>query len=89
MSDIETLIKDCENWANNHKNENFLLTYSSVVELLEILKKEREAVAIKKTKDHVSGLYGGICPECHNWIPSIHSFCGFCGQTIKWDSEEV
>lgn len=43
--DKETIIKGCENWVNNHEGENFLLTYSSVVELLALL-KEQEAMNI-------------------------------------------
>lgn len=43
--DKEIIIKGCENWVNNHKDENFLLTYSSVVELLALL-KEQEAMNI-------------------------------------------
>ena len=46
--------------------------------------KEREVATIKKTKEHGFGVYGGICPKCHNWIQSAHSFCGFCGQAVKW-----
>ena len=46
--------------------------------------KEQEAVTIKKTKEHGFGVYGGICPKCRNWIQSAHSFCGFCGQAVKW-----
>lgn len=49
------------------------------------LLKEQEAVTIKKTKEHGFGVYGGICPKCRNWIQSAHSFCGFCGQAVKWD----
>jgi len=48
------------------------------------LLKEQEAVTIKKTKEHGFGVYGGICPKCRNWIQSAHSFCGFCGQAVKW-----
>lgn len=47
--------------------------------------KEQEAVTIKKTKEHGFGVYGGICPKCRNWIQSAHSFCGFCGQAVKWE----
>ena len=43
--DKEIIIKGCENWVNNHKGENFLLTYSSVVELLAVL-KEYEAMNV-------------------------------------------
>lgn len=49
------------------------------------LLKEHEAVTIKKTKEHGFGVYGGICPKCRNWIQSAHSFCGFCGQAVKWE----
>ena len=49
------------------------------------LLKEQEAVTIKKTKEHGFGVYGGICPKCRNWIQSAHSFCGFCGQEVKWE----
>jgi len=53
-------------------------------EQIEKLLKEQEAVTIKKTKEHGFGVYGGICPKCRNWIQSAHSFCGFCGQAVKW-----
>ena len=43
--DKETIIRGCENWVNTHKGENYLLTYSSVVELLAVL-KEQEAMGI-------------------------------------------
>lgn len=49
------------------------------------LLKEHEAVTIKKTKEHGFGVYGGICPKCRNWIQSAHTFCGFCGQAVKWE----
>ncbi len=44
MSNKEIIIKGCENWVNNHKDENFLLTYSSVVELLTLLKKQQDEI---------------------------------------------
>ena len=50
-----------------------------------VLLKEQEAATIKKTKEHGFGVYGGICPKCRNWIQSAHSFCGFCGQEVKWE----
>lgn len=43
MSDRETIIKNCENWVNTHEGENYLLTYSSVVELLTALKEQEIA----------------------------------------------
>ena len=41
--DKETIIKGCEDWVNNHEGENYLLTYSSVVELLAVLKEQEIA----------------------------------------------
>ncbi len=38
------IIKGCENWVNNHKGENFLLTYSSVIELLTLLKEQEDTI---------------------------------------------
>ena len=46
--DKEIVIKGCENWVNNHKGENFLLTYSSVVELLAVLKEQEAEIAFLK-----------------------------------------
>ena len=57
------------------------ITVDNAITLL----KEQEAVTIKKTKEHGFGVYGGICPKCRNWIQSAHSFCGFCGQAVKWE----
>lgn len=50
MSDRETIIKGCENWINNHKGEDLLLTYSSVVELLVMLKERETIVRCKDCK---------------------------------------
>ena len=44
MMDREIVIKGCENWVNNHKGEDLLITYSSVIELLELLKEQKELV---------------------------------------------
>ena len=50
MPDMDMIIKGCENWVNNHKGKNYLLTYSSVVELLALL-KEMDGLLHKKQKD--------------------------------------
>ena len=44
--DKETIIKGCENWVNNHKGEDLLLTYSSIVELLTLLKEQEEQIKL-------------------------------------------
>ena len=46
--DKETIIRGCENWVNTHKGENLLLTYSSVIELLALM-KEQEAELLETT----------------------------------------
>lgn len=49
--DKETIIKGCENWVNNHKGENLLLTYSSVVELLALLKEQERIIKLYQKAD--------------------------------------
>ena len=99
--DKETVIKGCENWVNNHKGENFLLTYSSIVELLDVL-KEQEV----KTQGTDSGMceicsfyeramsvepltYHNlfICPVCKNALFREQKFCHECGKRIEWEDE--
>ena len=88
MPDREKVIKDLHDIAGFiarrvgiEQARNFLRTIDEAIALL----KEQEAVTIKKTKEHGFGVYGGICPKCRNWIQSAHSFCGFCGQGVKWE----
>lgn len=66
-----------------YTNGSELIQVFRVIQLIEHLLIEQEAVTIKKTKEHGFGVYGGICPKCNNWIQSAHSFCGFCGQAVK------
>lgn len=87
MTDLKTLIYVIEQRISiaERNNQAFIdLPYDTVGDALELL-KEQEAVTIKKTKEHGFGVYGGICPKCRNWIQSAHSFCGFCGQAVKWE----
>lgn len=77
---LALLKEDC----HNCKLECLLQKYDELKEKYDALLKEQEAVTIKKTKEHGFGVYGGICPKCRNWIQSAHSFCGFCGQEVKW-----
>ena len=52
------IIKGCENWVNNHKGENYLLTYSSVVELLAMLKEmEAEILQLEAELDILRNIY--------------------------------
>ena len=79
MEDALALLKEQE-----HKDRMYHALEDDWKRLKELL-KEQEAVTIKKTKEHGFGVYGGICPKCRNWIQSAHSFCGFCGQAVKWE----
>ena len=62
--DKETIIKGCEYWVNNHKDETLPLAYSSVVELLDVLKEQEAEIqqlrlALDITKCHLSILSSG------------------------------
>ena len=85
MIDKENVIKGLEQFKSDFKpfcgNSADWERFDAGLSLL----KEQEAVTIKKTKEHGFGVYGGICPKCRNWIQSAHSFCGFCGQAVKWE----
>jgi hypothetical protein len=83
ISDIEQQIRWIEE-IECHKFPGWLNVTNAMRDAIDLL-KEQEAVTIKKTKEHGFGVYGGICPKCRNWIQSAHSFCGFCGQAVKWE----
>jgi len=86
--DKETIIKGCENWVNNHKGENLLLTYSSVVELLAVL-KEQEAVEPKKAPfpdaSRSDGSWFYICGACSRAIDPKDKYCRECGRPVLWE----
>jgi hypothetical protein len=58
--DKETIIRGCENWVNNHKDESLLLTYSSIVELLTTLKEQEEEIRLLRL---VLDIAKGTCKE--------------------------
>ncbi len=84
MSDIETITKNCENWVNNHKGENFLLTYSSVLELLAAL-KERETNPIEPVEETVNDILLWHCGKCGFYLGPNDNFCSNCGRSVKWN----
>lgn len=83
QDDFHAMLEDDE--TQLQYRDDHIAMYQAEVKRLEALLKEQEAVTIKKTKEHGFGVYGGICPKCRNWIQSAHSFCGFCGQAVKWE----
>ena len=90
--DKETIIKGCENWVNNHKDENLLLTYSFVVELLDVL-KERDIVEPIYIENPYTHLPVSYCPKCREPISKFITgnpyketkYCHYCGQAVKWE----
>lgn len=87
MSDRETVIKGCENWINSHEGENCLLTYSSVVELLNVL-KEPEWISVNDRLPNCNGCY--LVWRPHFYIDKgMPSICYFDGQNTWHDSYGV
>lgn len=84
------IIKGCENWVNNHKDENLLLTYSSVVELLALLKEQEAELSYRKAKvitHTATKLDDPTCPSCGNVIGRVrYDYCHYCGQKLDWES---
>ena len=82
--DKEIIIKDCENWVNNHKDENLLLTYSSVIELLAVLKEQE--TTLEKDGHHIRCLNCGEywCDNDREGNPFPMNFCPNCGRSVKF-----
>ena len=52
MSDMKkTIIKACEQWQKHHKGEPLWLEFSSVEELLQVLKEQPDVVRCKDCKN--------------------------------------
>ena len=66
--DKETIIKGCENWVNNHKGENFLLTYSSVVELLDVLKEQERIIKLYEKTEPFLHAHGWDWTQVEGWV---------------------
>jgi len=79
MMDKEMIIKGCEYWVNNHKGEDLLIEYSSVVELLELLKEQEEIIHCKDCYYYHKPEYGftiGDCTYRTAWYPvKENEFC--------------
>lgn len=96
MTERDMIIRGCENWVNNHKDEDLLLEYSSVVELLALLKEQKAKQVIRKQckKEYDDGsiecFAEWYCPHCNSLIlrgfdnPSI-KFCYKCGKPLLWE----
>ena len=86
MSNIETVIKNCENWINNHKGENYLLTYSSVVELLAVLKEQEAMEPVTQSSVYDPDTWFFVCGSCKKCVIECgDKFCRWCGQEVKWE----
>ena len=72
--------EDCE--ACHYNSDS--CPYDIAGDAYELLKKQ-VPVTIEKILNRVFGVVGGVCPNCQNWVPSPQSFCGWCGQAVKWE----
>lgn len=77
------IIKGCENWINNHKDENLLLTYSSVIELLAVLKEQETIEPI--IMDHIVFGTSRKCSKCNQYLFPAGKYCPHCGKMVKWN----
>ena len=79
QTDRELIIRGCEYWVKNHKDESLPLAYSSVVELLALLKEQE---AVKPTWQQGKA----YCGSCGKRIPlKIGArFCHKCGRQVSW-----
>lgn len=66
--DKEAVIKGCENWVNTHKGENYLLTYSSVVELLAILKEQERIIKLYEKAEPFLHSHGWDWTQVEGWV---------------------
>ena len=84
--DKETIIKGCENWVNNHKGENLLLAYSSVVELLVVLKEQETSntgkARIFQCEKCGYGFNDIFLTDEHNYDIEPR-YCPNCGKQVK------
>ena len=64
----ETIIKGCENWVNNHKDEDLLLSYSSVVELLDVLKEQERIIKLYEKAEPFLHSHGWDWTQVEGWV---------------------
>lgn len=83
MMDREIIIKGCEYWVNNHKGEDLLIEYSSVVELLALLKEQE--TTFENDGHHI------MCKSCGAYWCGMdqegdrypQNFCPNCGKMTE------
>ena len=88
-SDYQKIIKSIEYGKDLLQNRPEQDTVDYAVweildDALQLITKQDKRLSIKSRMDETYGVTGGTCPTCGNWIQSAHSFCGFCGQAVKW-----
>lgn len=89
MSDKDTIIKGCEYWIKNHKEEPLLLKYTAIEKLLFVLKEQNtrrngkwRSVPHKKAR---------ICSICETDEPykfadndaDVYAYCPHCGAKME------
>ena len=90
MIDKEKVIKDLEECLNSScrgwKPGIYCPfpgdVWDSIEDAIALLLEQEPTPVFKRSE---FGVTGGVCPRCNNWIPSPHTFCGFCGQEVMWE----
>ena len=77
MADRKMIIKGCENWIKNHKDESLLLAFSSVEDLLAVLKEQEPIEPI------LDSYLKRRCPSCITLLQG--KYCHECGRPVKWE----
>ena len=85
MTDPDYVIKSLQasvddDWLWMHA-EHYALTMKRAIELV----KRQKPISVKLELYANNNVLGGKCPVCNNWINRQYSFCGFCGQAVKWE----
>ena len=64
----EIIIISCENWVNNHKDESLPLAYSSVVELLAVLKEQERIIKLYEKAEPFLYSHGWDWTQVEGWV---------------------
>ena len=95
--DIEKVIKGLERCTKHDGSEcpqcpyyNGECTNDLMVDALSLLKKQEPMRVLSQRECETMPNHfekKGICPKCHHFVEWYlnRSYCGFCGQAVKWD----
>lgn len=93
MTDLEKTIKDFEYQVMKSHGEGWDyvdVTTEDGFNILKLLKNQEPKLVLSERKSETLPFRyerKGYCPTCHQVISWTlnRSFCGFCGQEVKWN----